>query len=524
MFDHVLPIPDGTIDDGDRRHLLGLYSFEPSTAQIATAAQTVPTPSQSASGAEEFAATAAQTVPTPSQSATGGHESIATAVQTVPTPSQSATGVETFVAAAAQTIPTPSQSATGEHSQGHTAAAAQTVPTPTQAATGTEEIPGTAAQIASTPSQSATGVMHPDATVAQTVPVPTQSATGTHATSNMSATAAQIAPTPAQVATGAEEFIATAGQTAPTPSQVAAGVEILTATAAQTVPTPLQAAVASEILVGAAGQTVPTPSQAATGVEAYVGIAAQLPPTPTQAATGAISPVGVAAQIVPTPSQSATGERAISGTAPITGASRALLPDFSMDSEIYAGAMVYVYGLTLLGAKDTGNLVPLYTAKYGDHQIANPVPLNGNGVFPAQVYVDQSVIIEVAGQHVLGHESGVVEARAFGQAIGTAADGDLTPSVAGLAYLILANTVAASVTDFDDPQDLQRLVVQHTNDKTTLMQGSLKMYRSRDFTGAADDMQEFIYDDADWREIKRIESRPPSDPGIFSTDFSEGFR
>lgn len=51
----------------------------------------------------------------------------------------------------------------------------------------------------------------------------------------------------------------------------------------------------------------------------------------------------------------------------------------------------------------------------------------------------------------------------------TATDADTTPSVAGINQLVLANTGATSVTQFDDGVENQLLVVRATNGNSTLV-------------------------------------------------------
>lgn len=54
----------------------------------------------------------------------------------------------------------------------------------------------------------------------------------------------------------------------------------------------------------------------------------------------------------------------------------------------------------------------------------------------------------------------------------TAADGDTTPTVAGVNVLVLSNTGATSVTQFDNGQENQLLVVRATNGNSTLVHGA----------------------------------------------------
>lgn len=289
-------LPAGTTitwssDDENTAVLIELVALSPPSG---TGAQTVPTPTQSATGGQEFTASAAQTVPTPSQSATGGHEALGTGAQTVPTPTQDSTGTETFAGSAAQTVATP-----------------------TQAATGVEEIPSSAAQTAPTPSQTGTGAHEALGTGVQTTPTPTQLGTGTQ-TVVVTGSGAQTAPTPLQSATGGHEALGTGAQTAPTPTQSATGAQEFIATGAQAVPTPSQVGTGeqAEGPVGTGAQVAPTPSQVGTGAEVMAGIAAQLLPELTQVANAIMLPSGIGAQTVPTPTQGASGSAIAAGGRP----------------------------------------------------------------------------------------------------------------------------------------------------------------------------------------------------------------
>ena len=209
---------------------------------------------------------------------------------------------------------------------------------------------------------------------------------------------------------------------------------------------------------------------------------------------------------------------------PTTGAPRTRLPDFPLENELYAGSKVYAYGLTATGARDESNLVALYTDKIGEHRVTNPVTLNSDGRFPVQLHVDQSIILEVEGPHVLSHDSGAVDPRAFSHALDIATDGDQNPDVTGLGHLTVANTAPTRLNGFEGGVALQRLIVLHMTANTTLDAGGiLKLQGSIDYTPLAGTVQEFIYDGMFWREIKRIEAAL-ADLGIFSTDFSEDYR
>ena len=87
---------------------------------------------------------------------------------------------------------------------------------------------------------------------------------------------------------------------------------------------------------------------------------------------------------------------------------RTLIPDFNAANPLYAGAVVTVYGVTLAGAKDSGNIVTCYAGISGTDLVANPQKLDGDGKWVAPPYVDEAVILSVSGPHIADHASGVI--------------------------------------------------------------------------------------------------------------------
>lgn len=112
-----------------------------------TAAQTLPSVSQSGSGAVEVSGDSAQTLPRVTQAASGTVESAGvagTAAQTLPSLTQSAAGAVAIAATCAQTLPALSQASAASVPSNGTAA--QTLPSLTQAATGAISVAGQASQ------------------------------------------------------------------------------------------------------------------------------------------------------------------------------------------------------------------------------------------------------------------------------------------------------------------------------------------------------------------------------------------
>lgn len=88
---------------------------------------------------------------------------------------------------------------------------------------------------------------------------------------------------------------------------------------------------------------------------------------------------------------------------------------------------------------------------------------------------------------------------------GTYTDGDTTPSVAGISYLRIANTVATTITDFDDAVEGQVIYLEFANSNTTVNRSNAYLSGGTNFTGSANDMLVLFYSSSTtlWHEISR---------------------
>ena len=85
-------------------------------------------------------------------------------------------------------------------------------------------------------------------------------------------------------------------------------------------------------------------------------------------------------------------------------------------------------------------------------------------------------------------------------------DQDTTPAVNYGDHFKCENTLATSITAFDNGQEGQTFKVLFTTANTTLTQGaSLQLAGSVNYNPPADTLMEFIYIDSTWREVSRVE-------------------
>lgn len=289
----------------------------------------------------------------------------ATGAQTLPSISQSGTGAEEFIGSGAQTLPSISQSGSGSHVQGATATGAQTLPSLTQQGTGKHYFDGTGAQTLPSVAQSGTGVMQPSGTGAQTLPAVVQSGTGEE---TISGTGGQTLPAITQQASALhrEDLSGTGGQTLPAiaqagngslgiygfaagpatlddldalgfnldnlpmpldwpgwaspgpilPSIVQEGSNAATVgTGAQTLPSIAQQGTGAEKMVATGGQTLPSVTQAGSGAQEFTGTGAQTLAALTQQGTGVMHPEGAGAQTLPPITQQGSAALVFTGTA-----------------------------------------------------------------------------------------------------------------------------------------------------------------------------------------------------------------
>jgi hypothetical protein len=86
---------------------------------------------------------------------------------------------------------------------------------------------------------------------------------------------------------------------------------------------------------------------------------------------------------------------------------------------------------------------------------------------------------------------------------GTYTDGATTPSVAGVSYLIIANTSATSITNFTGAVEGQVLFLRFNDSNTTITRNNAYLAGSANFTSAQNAILVLIYEGAAWFEVCR---------------------
>lgn len=231
-----------------------------------SAAQTVPAFSQTATASSRVGLSAAQTVPAFGQTATAQARAGLSAAQTVPAFGQTATAQAVVAASAPQAVPSFGQSANISAANTVSLSAAQSVPAFTQAATAAVTAQASAAQTVPAFGQTATaavGAAAANCSSAQAVPAFGQTAT---ATVTVSAAASQVIPAFSQSATATVGNVsyASANQTVPAFTTTAALNVVATVQAAQAIQQFGQTAAAQVIAVLQHAGVIPAPVQVAT--------------------------------------------------------------------------------------------------------------------------------------------------------------------------------------------------------------------------------------------------------------------
>lgn len=85
----------------------------------------------------------------------------------------------------------------------------------------------------------------------------------------------------------------------------------------------------------------------------------------------------------------------------------------------------------------------------------------------------------------------------------TAADGDTSPSVASAKNIVLANTSATTITNFDNGVDGQEITLFFTNGNTTVNRDNAFLNGNVNFVGSANDTLTLIKKDPYWYEKSR---------------------
>ena len=312
VFDRYLSPDERAEIDRDpailtRQDTVSVY-YQSAATSTASASQTVPAFSQTATAVVVVSAASSHTVQAFGQTATAQNRAGLSAAQTVPAFGQTATASAHAGLSAAQTVPAFSQTAAAQNRVG--LSAAQTVPAFSQTATASARVGLSAAQTVPAFGQTAnvSAANTVSLSAAQTVLAFGQTAT---ASTTVQASAAQSVPAfsqTANAAVGASAANCSAAQTVPAFNQTAAAAAVVSATASQSVPAFSQSANATvgNVSYASANQTVPAfTTAAALNVVATVQ-AAQAIQQFGQAAAAQVIAVLQHAGVIPAPVQVAT--------------------------------------------------------------------------------------------------------------------------------------------------------------------------------------------------------------------------
>jgi hypothetical protein len=123
--------------------------------------------------------------------------------------------------------------------------------------------------------------------------------------------------------------------------------------------------------------------------------------------------------------------------------------------------------------------------------------------FPSGNFVGNNTYNNLAGGAYIGSNAGVyfgIAERQKQEEWLTAADGDTTPSVLNAERLVLANSGATTVSNFDDAKDGQEITLFFANGNTTVNQSNAYLAGGVNFTGTANDTLTLVKRGIYWYE------------------------
>lgn len=91
---------------------------------------------------------------------------------------------------------------------------------------------------------------------------------------------------------------------------------------------------------------------------------------------------------------------------------RGLITDFSLANSFYAGCQVTAWLADPVTFAKTANKATLYADLTSTRTLLNPQTLDGEGRFPVPVYFDDPIVLEITGDDVPDHDTGVIQPQA----------------------------------------------------------------------------------------------------------------
>ncbi|MFH1320319.1 MAG: hypothetical protein ABII90_06685, partial [Bacteroidota bacterium] len=173
------------------------------------------------------------------------------------------------------------------------------------------------------------------------------------------------------------------------------------------------------------------------------------------------------------------------------------------------GSYFYLSGNVIKGVDPTN-----YALRVTPTSGTPVVYLNGD-ILNSYIYYPSPGKWEQSGVTVLNYSAELNNMPLFGSSTGaittylsrgvteiTTTDGDTTPSVAGYNYLLVTNSGATTITNFDDAIKGQMITLIFTDGNTTITDGA-NIKLSAAFTSSADDAMTLLFSSQGWVELSR---------------------
>lgn len=175
------------------------------------------------------------------------------------------------------------------------------------------------------------------------------------------------------------------------------------------------------------------------------------------------------------------------------------------------GNIISVTGATADGIEITGELNGfigniIHDPRYGIHQKAGLFSSENNIIIGNQIYSASSTALYIEGGGIptmYGNRFTTCTGEPVVITPASYTDGDLTPSVLSLDFIYIANTVARTITDFDDAFEGQVITCQFADSNTTVNRDHCWLAGGINFTGTAGDTLTLKYYGGSWYEVCR---------------------
>ena len=86
---------------------------------------------------------------------------------------------------------------------------------------------------------------------------------------------------------------------------------------------------------------------------------------------------------------------------------------------------------------------------------------------------------------------------------GTYTNGDTTPSVSGISFMVISNTSPTTITNFTNGTNYQVITLYFNDSNTTINRSNCYLSGGTNFTSTAADIITLLYNNGYWYEISR---------------------